>query len=94
VIEKSPETHDDATNILVCIAFVDGVVEGISLGVRYAEEMTGKKIYHPFCIPENAGKGQLVRTALTHIRNHPEKARVPSILLVTESFTAAFPCKE
>jgi hypothetical protein len=94
VIEKKPETRLDAANIMSCISFVEGVVRGIGLGVKYAEAIAGRKLEHPFCIPEDASKGQLVIVVLKFIRNHQEKASAPSYLPVAESLTAAFPCKE
>jgi len=80
VIEKKPATHLDAANIMSCISFVEGVVQGIGLGVKYAESIAGRKLYRPFCIPEDASKSQLVIVVLKFIRNHPEKAPAPSYL--------------
>jgi hypothetical protein len=54
--------------------------------------MTGRKPASPFCVPDAADDGQIVRITLKYIRNNPEEAHKMTAVLIVEGLREAFPC--
>jgi hypothetical protein len=61
--------------------------------VAFAHAMTNKEPPKPFCIPEGAENGQMIRIVLRYIRNHPEEAHEHTPFLITEALRETWPCR-
>jgi len=94
VIDKDAkdETRSDYLHLAACIGYVEGIVDGISEEVAYAHAMTEKEPPSPFCLPEEAENGQLIRIVLKYIGNHPEEAHKRTAFLISLAMKDAFPC--
>src|SRR5437588_293429 len=64
----------------MCAAYVMGLSEGIVVESGYAGTSIGGKVSTPYCVADTYGmeQGQMVRVLLKYIRNHPEKAHMPT----------------
>lgn len=93
-IEKddSQTTRTDFTNTVSCVAYVEGVVQGVQVEIAYSKGTTGNEPPSPFCLPDSAENGQIVRVILKYVRNHPEEAHKSTVSLTIEAMREAFPC--
>jgi hypothetical protein len=94
VIDKKIEdqTHLETQNAVACIAYVEGVVHGVSQEVDFSHAMTNKEPLRPFCLPDDVENAQLVRVVLKFIGNHPEEAHQSTAFLIVLALREAFPC--
>jgi hypothetical protein len=91
--DEKDRTHEDYQHGMMCIAFVEGVVQGVSEEIGYAHSMTNKPPPAPFCLPDDVENGQIVRIVLRYIHNHPEEAHRKTSMLVALALQGSFPCR-
>jgi Rap1a immunity proteins len=90
-IEKGElTTREDLRNTVACVAYVEGVVQGVNVEIAYSKTTTGNEPNIP--LPDTAENGQIVKVTLKYIRNHPEEAHKPTASLQLEALREAFPC--
>lgn len=87
--EQTPLENQHA---VACIAYAEGVVQGVSQEVAFSHAMTNKEPLRPFCLPDDAENGQLIRVVLKYIRNHPEVAHQSTAFLIVLALKESFPC--
>jgi hypothetical protein len=92
VVEKDEHTKTESQHSIECTAYVEGVDEGVSVEVTFARQIASNPPPKLYCRPENSTAGQLVRITLKYIRNHPEDAHQPTVVLIVEALREAFPC--
>ena len=81
---EGKESVDYAATSL-CLGYVQGIVDA---HVSYVEW----GVMPPnFCIQRGVTVGQLVKVALKHMNEHPEKLHLTAASLVTNAFAFAFP---
>ena len=90
-IEK---THLDMQHTVACMAFVDGVVQGVYEEVSLTQTAANQEPFLPFCLPEEAETGQLVKVVLKYIHNHPELAHQRTAALIVKALREAYSCKK
>ena len=94
VVEKNEiETNQEGQHVVACVAYVEGVVQGVSAEVAFVRDVGGKEPLKPFCLPDNVENGQIIRITLKYIRNHPEEAHQSTVILVVQALREAFPCQ-
>jgi hypothetical protein len=91
--EGSEITREESRNIVYCVAYVEGVVQGVEVEIAYSTGTTGNKPRSPFCLPDTVEDGQIVKIILKYIRNHPEEAHKSTVSLMIEALREAFPCR-
>jgi hypothetical protein len=77
-----------------CLGYVNGVLDGVDLAAglgAVARKETPKKA---LCLPSESTMGQKYRVVLKFINDHPEKAHLPTNLLILEATAEAFPCPQ
>jgi hypothetical protein len=94
VIEKDSKdfTQTDMKYVFACIAYTEGVLDGVQAEDGFQKLATGKTQTAPFCIPDAADNGQIIRITLKYIRNNPEEAHKTTAVLIVEAVREAFPC--
>jgi hypothetical protein len=65
-----------------CVAIIRGLVDA-----AYLQPPS------PFCVPDDATNGQMVRVVVNYIDRHPEKMHMPFTHLAAEALLKAWPCK-
>jgi len=99
-MENSDPASTDYPHLMegaLCTAYLMGLADGIVIESSYAEARFGLKISAPYCVRDTYGmeQGQRVRILLKYIRNHPEKAHLPTAGLYINAMGDAFPpCPE
>src|SRR6266567_4602376 len=79
-VEKQPSalTNYEAENVIACVYWLRGVLEGVSLGVQF--DAVGNAFMHaPWSLPDNATPFQAAQVLVKYIRQHPEIAQKPTI---------------
>jgi hypothetical protein len=79
-------------NLAGCIGYIDGFTEGVGMEGLYASAKDKNIASVPFCIPEGAEAGQLIRVVLKYIRNNPELAHEHTAVIIVKSLGKAYPC--
>lgn len=94
VIEKDMNdlTQPDMKYLFSCIAYTEGVLDGIQAEDAFQKVTAGKSQTAPFCVPDAADNGQIIRITLKYIRNNPEEAHQRTAVLILEALREAFPC--
>ena len=94
VIEKDLKdlTQADMKYVFACIGYTEGVLDGVHAEDGFQTAITGKPQTAPFCVPDAADNGQIVRITLKYIRNNPEEAHKTTSVLIVEALREAFPC--
>jgi len=90
-IDKDERSATEAGHLVECVAYTEGVIDGVVSEAAYVNVKTGKETPEPYCLPK-AESGQLVRIVLKYIRNHPEEAHQPTAFLIVVALQEAFPC--
>ncbi len=94
VIEKDLNdlTQADMKYFVSCIAYTEGILDGVRAEDGFQTATTGKPQTAPFCVPDAADNGQIVRITLKYIRNNLEEAHKATSVLIFEALRQAFPC--
>jgi Rap1a immunity proteins len=95
--DPAPSDYPRLMGAAVCTAYVMGLGDGIVTESSYAGASLGGKVKTPYCEADTYGmeQGQRVRVLLKYIRNHPEKAHLPTAILYISAMGDAFPpCPE
>jgi hypothetical protein len=94
-LKKICVERKEAEMELVCHTYIEGVLEGISLGARVTSfDITGEYVnYKLFCLPKDGTIGQYVEVIKKYIEDHPENLNEPSAPLISLAIKEAFPCK-
>jgi hypothetical protein len=70
-----------------CMGYVAGVIEGTRI-----TSLLDKRGKYPYCMPGTTTPLQDVAVVVKYLNDHPEQWDFPAGLLITQAFTAAFPC--
>lgn len=73
-----------------CMAYVDGVLDGVAYEYKIAQD----NLATPFCIPDGVTSLQVGLITLKYIKNNPELANRTAVFLVVHAIREAFPCSE
>lgn len=92
VIDNDRLDAPEPYNAWACLGFVDGVLEGIKTEVAFVHLVTGKEPPSPYCLPEGVENGQIIRMVLKFIKDHPDEAHKPTVVLILETLEDPFPC--
>lgn len=80
-------TDSEMTKNMVCMSYVEGLVDGIR--VELAAHVKGRT--EPFCFTDVTSM-QLLRVTLKFIRENPEQANLHTAVLMLKAWEKAFPC--
>ena len=87
------ETQLETQHGVACIAYVVGLIDGVSKETEFVLAVSNKQPPMPFCLPDDVENGQIIRITLKYIRNHPEEAHLSTAFLVVQALREAFPCQ-
>jgi hypothetical protein len=90
VVEKN---KTETQHGVACIAYVVGLIDGVSKETEFVLAVSNKQPPMPFCLSDDVENGQLIRIVLRYIRNHPEEAHLSTAFLVVQALREAFPCQ-
>jgi hypothetical protein len=86
------QTRMDYVHTAACIGYLTGIIDGVSEEAAYSHAMTERVPPSPFCMPDDAENGQLIRIVLKYIGDHPEEAHKRTAFLISLALKQAFPC--
>lgn len=85
-------THNEGINVIGCVYWVKGVLEGVNLGAQF--DAVGNTLMHePWAMPDKATTGQAVQVLLKYIRQHPETAHEATVFLMMRALGEVWPAK-
>ena len=90
--DNGVKTQDELRHIISCAAYTSGVVDGVKAEEAFQRVYIGKSHTSPFCVPDAADNGQMIRITLKYIRNNPEEAHKTTVILIVEALREAFSC--
>ena len=93
VVDKQTGTNDDSNNLALCMGYVQGFADGVTLGVKYSNALSSKDAKPVFCVPDDVTTSQLIRVALKYIRDNPADAHHSTASLLMAAIGTNFPCK-
>ena len=77
---------------MTCLAYVNGVIEGITLEHDFAKKRGAATIGAPFCVPQGVTLGQEGAIVVKYMKAHPEKTHLATAVLILGAIRDAFPC--
>jgi len=94
VLEKDADTiqGDNELRFIQCLAYVQGLYDGIVFEAEYATMFDKRTAARPFCVPENLETGQMARILLKFLRNNPDKAHLQTKMLFGAALKDVFAC--
>jgi hypothetical protein len=76
-----------------CLSYIRGLIDGATYEIAATDLGKTKKAEAlPFCRPKGVGDVQFLRAALKYVRDNPEKAHLPTVVLIFAALRNAFPC--
>jgi hypothetical protein len=84
--------EDELVDVGFCLGYIGGIVNGFTAEWTYSEAYTKHKVPRPFCTPDGIERGQVGKILLKFIRENPENAHEPTLLLLTKALRKAYPC--
>jgi hypothetical protein len=91
-VEKEQRTVAETQHALECMFYIAGFVQGVEIGNTATKVQKQIQAPMPFCRPDNVENAQLVKIVLKYIRENPEDAHQPTMMVAMWAFQNAFPC--
>lgn len=86
-------TNIEMAKNMTCFSYIQGLIDGATYEIASTQAENKKQVLTlPFCRPEGVGNMQLLRVALKYVRDNPEKAHFPTVVLIFTALKNAFPC--
>src|SRR6266853_1034281 len=91
--KESGLTNIEMAKNMTCISYIQGLIDGVTYEIASTHVDNKKQAKpFPFCSPESVGNMQLLRVALKYVRDNPEKAHLPTAVLIFTALKKSFPC--
>jgi Rap1a immunity proteins len=86
------EKEAASENIMTCVAYVNGFIDGVRGEQAFAKGYTHQKVPIPFCLPDGVENGQIIRIVLKYIRDSPTEGNRSTMVLMVKALGKAYPC--
>src|ERR1700691_1223434 len=83
-IDKRNPTTNESLDVMVCLGYMDGLLDGIGFEISYAKLKSNQKPLLPFCI-SGVESAHLIQLVLKHIREYPEDADLQTSFIVMDA---------
>jgi hypothetical protein len=75
-------------------SYIEGYMQGECVGIiRGLVDAAYLQPLSPFCVPDDATNGQMVRVVVSYIDRHPERMHLRFSALAFDALKEAWPCK-
>ena len=85
--QPNTETNAEMDAVIACSSFLRGLIEGMNLGVQFAEANAKAPSPQPWCMPNNVTPIQSGLVLVKYVRAHPETAHEKTVFLSLLAFS-------
>ena len=88
-------TNIEMAKNMTCLTYIQGLIDGATYEIASMQvENKTKAQPFSFCRPGGVGNMQLLRIALKYVRDNPEKAHLPTVVLIFTALKNSFLCSK